>query len=45
MQHDGNINAVDLDLFLVLDDPREVVDYIVDFYSGELHKLQPNLEL
>jgi uncharacterized protein (TIGR00730 family) len=45
MQHEHNINEEDLNLFLVLDDPREVVDYIVDFYSGELHKLQPNLEL
>ena len=42
---ESNINEEDLDLFLILDDPKEIVDYIVDFYSGELHQLQPNLEL
>ena len=40
-----NINEEDLDLFLIMDDPREIVDYIADFYSGELHQLTPNLEL
>ena len=40
-----NINEEDLDLFLIMDDLREIVDYIADFYSGELHQLTPNLEL
>jgi uncharacterized protein (TIGR00730 family) len=41
----GNIDDGDLSLFLILDDPKEIVDYIVDFYSGEVHQLKPNLEL
>jgi uncharacterized protein (TIGR00730 family) len=42
---EGNIHDVDLDLFTVIDDPAKVVEYIVDFYSGERHQLTPNLEL
>ncbi len=45
MRHEDNISEEDLRLFLILDDPREIVDYIVDFYSGERHQLQPNLQL
>lgn len=41
----GNIHREDLDLFIVEDDPEKIVQYIVDFYSGELHQLKPNLEL
>jgi uncharacterized protein (TIGR00730 family) len=40
-----NISPEDLDLFPVIDDPAEVVNYILDFYSGGAHILQPNLEL
>lgn len=42
---EGNIHEVDLDLFTVIDDPAKVVEYIVEFYSGERHQLTPNLEL
>ena len=45
MLHEGNVNAEDLDLLVIMDDPRQVVDYIVEFYSGERHQLTPNLEL
>lgn len=41
----GNISAPDLDLFPVIDDPEEIVQYILDFYSGEGHELEPNMEL
>lgn len=41
----GNISPEDLDLFPIIDDPAEVVNYILDFYSGGAHVLQPNLEL
>ncbi len=34
------IHPGDLELFTVVDKPKEVVDYIIDFYSR--HKLEPN---
>lgn len=41
-----NINAVDLDLIPVLDDPEDVVKYIDDFYSDKgKGKLKPNYKL
>lgn len=40
-----NINEVDLDLFLVTDDPEEVVQYINNFYAGNEEELSPNFEL
>lgn len=36
----GNISPEDLDLFKVIDDPKEVVDHIDDFYKKEM--LKPN---
>lgn len=44
MLHENNISAEDMDLFPVIDDPQKIVEYIVDFYSGE-RQLTPNLEL
>lgn len=41
----GNINAEDLDLFIIEDDPEKIVQHIVEFYSGEKNQLKPNLEL
>lgn len=41
----GNIHPEDLDLFIIEDDPGKIVQYIVDFYSGELHQLKPNMDL
>ena len=40
-----NIHAEDLDLFPIIDDPAAIVEYILDFYSGEANQLKPNLEL
>jgi hypothetical protein len=45
MLSDKNISPEDLDLFPIIDDADKVVEYIVDFYSGERHQLTPNLEL
>jgi uncharacterized protein (TIGR00730 family) len=44
MLKDNNISAEDIDLFPIIDDPHKVVEYIVDFYSGE-RQLKPNLDL
>ena len=40
-----NIHREDLDLFPIIDEPDGVVEYILDFYSGEANQLKPNLEL
>lgn len=40
MLEEHNISPQDLELFKVLDTAKEVVDYILDFYSQ--HKLEPN---
>lgn len=45
MLAEKNINEEDFDLFTIIDDPVAVVEYIVDFYSGERNQLRPNLEL
>lgn len=39
-EKEKNISPEDLDLFVLLDKPEDVVDHILDFYSK--HKLQPN---
>ncbi len=42
----GNINAEDLDLFYITDDPEDVVRHIHAFYSEETkHTISPNLNL
>lgn len=41
----SNISAGDLDLCPVMDDPNDIVEYILDFYSGDANQLKPNLEL
>jgi uncharacterized protein (TIGR00730 family) len=38
----GNINEVDLDLFLLTDDIEEAVTYINNFYDIQQHDLMPN---
>ena len=41
-----NINERDLDLIKILDEPKEIVRVIRDFYEdGESHALEPNYEL
>ncbi|MEZ4907244.1 MAG: TIGR00730 family Rossman fold protein [Saprospiraceae bacterium] len=41
-----NINAIDLDLIPIIDDPEEVVKYINDFYSDHgKGQLKPNYKL
>lgn len=45
LHENNNIHEEDLELFTIIDDPDQVVEYIVDFYSGERHQLTPNLEL
>lgn len=40
-----NINAEDLDLFLITDDPEEVAQYINRFYEKNTEELSPNFEL
>lgn len=40
-----NINEVDLDLFLITDDPEEAVQHINKFYAGRSEELSPNFEL
>jgi uncharacterized protein (TIGR00730 family) len=42
---ENNIHAVDLDLFPVIDEPSDIIQYILDFYAGETNQLTPNLEL
>jgi uncharacterized protein (TIGR00730 family) len=46
LERESNIGRSDLELFPIVDDPEEVVDYITDFYSGERSvRLKPNYEL
>ena len=45
LDEEQNISAPDMDLFPIMDDPEEIVNYISEFYSGEAHSLMPNLEL
>jgi uncharacterized protein (TIGR00730 family) len=46
LEKHNNISPKDLDLLPVVDDPDEVVKYIVDFYKDDpTHELKPNLEL
>ncbi len=40
MEKESNIRQEDLDLFVILDKPDEVVSYILDFYTR--HTLEPN---
>ena len=40
-----NISPLDMDLFPIMDDPDEIISYVLDFYSGEKHMLEPNLQL
>ena len=40
-----NISPDDMDLFPIIDDPDDVVRYILEFYKGEGNQLRPNLEL
>ena len=40
-----NISPDDIDLFPIIDDPDDIIKYILDFYSGERHQLEPNYEL
>lgn len=43
MLAEGNVSPKDLDLFHIVDDPKEAVDIISDFYSKSEHELKPNL--
>lgn len=45
LEKEHNINIKDLDLFPIIDDPDEIIKYILDFYSGDTNQLQPNLDL
>jgi hypothetical protein len=45
LERHHNINAVDLDLFLVTDDTEEAVQYINKFYAEGVSTLEPNFEL
>jgi uncharacterized protein (TIGR00730 family) len=45
MLHSKNISEEDLNYLPIIDDPSRVVEYIVDFYSGERTQFRPNLEL
>ena len=40
-----NINAEDLNLMPIIDDPNEIVEYINDFYSEGKSSFSPNYEL
>jgi uncharacterized protein (TIGR00730 family) len=40
LEKEGNIHQEDLDLFVILDKPEDVVSHILDFYTR--HKLEPN---
>ncbi len=43
---ESNINAKDLDLFSITDDPAEAVSFIKEFYEDDKkHALEPNYEL
>jgi uncharacterized protein (TIGR00730 family) len=41
----NNINEKDLDLMPIIDDPKEIVEYINDFYSEGKSSFSPNYEL
>lgn len=42
----GNISPNDPDLWLMTDDPKEAVQYIIDYYADSSgHHLEPNFEL
>ena len=45
MMAENNVDQRDLELFTIMDDPADVVDYILDFYSGERSQLTPNIDL
>ena len=45
LDEEQNISVPDMDLFPIMDDPEEIINYVVEFYSGETHSLMPNLEL
>ena len=45
LQRHHNINAEDLDLFLLTDDPEEAIQYINKFYAEDASQLEPNFEL
>ncbi len=45
LERHHTINAEDLDLFLVTDDPEEAVQHINQFYAGHSEELSPNFEL
>ena len=45
LQRHHNINAEDLDLFLLTDDPEEAIQYINKFYAQDPSQLEPNFEL
>jgi uncharacterized protein (TIGR00730 family) len=45
LERHHNINAVDLNLFHITDDPEEAVRVINDFYESEREELSPNFDL
>ncbi len=45
LERHHNINAEDLNLFLVTDDPEEAIQYINKFYEKDASLLEPNFEL
>jgi len=45
LNQQSNINVKDMELFPVIDDPDDIVRYILDFYSISDNQLQPNIEL
>jgi uncharacterized protein (TIGR00730 family) len=40
LDEENNIKKEDLDLFVLVDTPEQVVEYVLDFYSK--NKLEPN---
>jgi len=45
MMEEKNVDSKDLALFTIMDDPAEVVEYILEFYSGDRSQLTPNIDL
>lgn len=46
LEENGTISAKDLDLIPVTDEPQDVINYILDFYSEKTENtLEPNLDL
>lgn len=41
----GNISPADMDMIPLTDDPEEVLKIIIDFYSTDNHKLEPNYDM